>query len=74
MKLYAPKYYERFKCIADKCSHSCCIGWEIDVDADTLKKYKSLNAVNSKSILDIMYRITSASSRYFQFSFIECPP
>jgi len=52
MKLYAPKYYERFKCIADKCSHSCCIGWEIDVDADTLKRYKSLDAVNSKSILD----------------------
>ena len=25
IKLYAPKYYKNFKCIADKCEHSCCI-------------------------------------------------
>ena len=43
MKLYTPKYYRNFKCIADKCEHSCCIGWEIDIDADTLKKYQGLN-------------------------------
>ena len=42
MKLYAPKYYRDFKCIADKCSHSCCIGWEIDIDEDTLEKYQKL--------------------------------
>ena len=43
MKLFAPKYYGSFKCIADKCEHSCCIGWEIDIDDTTLKKYESLN-------------------------------
>jgi lysine-N-methylase len=36
MKLRAPKYYLDFACIADRCKHSCCIGWEIDVDADTM--------------------------------------
>lgn len=41
MKLYAPKYYNSFKCIADKCTHSCCIGWEIDIDEKTLEKYTS---------------------------------
>ena len=44
MKVYAPKYYKKFICIADKCKHSCCIGWEIDIDSDTLEKYKSLEA------------------------------
>ena len=43
MKLYAPKYYKDFRCIADKCEHSCCIGWEIDIDKDTAEKYKKLN-------------------------------
>ena len=43
MKLYAPEYYKNFVCIANKCRHSCCIGWEIDVDRDTAKKYASLN-------------------------------
>ena len=43
MKLYAPKYYKKFICIADKCDHSCCIGWEIDIDETTLDKYQKLN-------------------------------
>jgi lysine-N-methylase len=42
MKLRAPKYYLDFACIADRCKHSCCIGWEIDVDADTMAKYSAL--------------------------------
>ncbi len=52
MKLYAPEYYKNFKCIADKCRHSCCIGWEIDVDGDTMKKYKSLKGGYSKEIIE----------------------
>ena len=27
-----PQIYEKFKCIGGKCSDSCCIGWEVDVD------------------------------------------
>ena len=42
MKLYAPEYYKSFTCIADKCEHSCCIGWEICVDGETLERYKCL--------------------------------
>ncbi len=38
--IYAPEYYKKFKCTADKCSHSCCIGWEICIDEETLEKYK----------------------------------
>ncbi len=42
MKLFAPKYYKDFHCIADKCRHSCCVGWEIDVDSCTMEIYSSL--------------------------------
>ena len=42
MKLYAPRYYTEFRCIADKCTHSCCIGWEIDIDEDTLFVYEGM--------------------------------
>ena len=42
MKLYAPEYYKDFECIADRCKHSCCIGWEIDIDSATAAKYRSL--------------------------------
>ncbi len=42
MELIAPDYYLRFQCIADKCRHSCCIGWEIDIDPETLDLYRRL--------------------------------
>lgn len=38
-----PSFYKEFKCIADKCTDNCCIGWEIDVDDDTFRKYNKLN-------------------------------
>jgi len=37
-----PDYYARFRCIAGACRHSCCIGWEIDVDEDKLHIYDTL--------------------------------
>lgn len=44
MRCY-PDYYKDFKCIADKCQHNCCIGWEIDIDEDTLDFYKKHDGV-----------------------------
>ncbi len=42
MNTLVPNYYGEFKCIADKCKNNCCIGWEIDIDADMFEKYKNL--------------------------------
>jgi len=52
MKLYAPRYYKNFLCIADKCDHSCCIGWEIDIDQQTFEKYKKLKTGYGKEIIN----------------------
>lgn len=41
MKIYAPSYYKEFKCINSKCEHNCCIGWEIDIDENSLDFYKT---------------------------------
>lgn len=38
-----PDYFPEFQCIASRCQHSCCIGWEIDVDEDTMKKYRAVD-------------------------------
>lgn len=37
-----PDFYDKFKCRADKCRHSCCVGWEIDIDDDTAEYYADL--------------------------------
>lgn len=43
MHLVFPDYYEEFKCIAGACRHSCCIGWEIDVDDETHAYYRTVD-------------------------------
>lgn len=36
-----PDYCEKFRCIADKCRHSCCVGWEIDIDPEAMDRFRS---------------------------------
>ena len=43
--------YNEFRCKADKCKHSCCKGWEIDIDEDTLEYYKDLDTELGNEIL-----------------------
>ena len=43
MFIIKPDFYDKFKCIANKCSDSCCIGWEIDVDENAFEKYNKIN-------------------------------
>ena len=38
-----PDYYKQFRCIAGRCRHSCCIGWEIDIDPDTAAYYQTVS-------------------------------
>jgi lysine-N-methylase len=38
-----PDYYNDFTCLAGRCTHCCCIGWEIDIDDDTYAGYLSLD-------------------------------
>ena len=40
MKEYILNYFPLFKCIADKCKHTCCAGWEITIDQKSLISYK----------------------------------
>ena len=43
MCIAMPDFYPDFHCIAGACQHSCCKGWEIDIDATTLKEYQSVS-------------------------------
>ena len=39
MRLMAPADYEDFACLASACRHTCCAGWEIDIDPETAALY-----------------------------------
>ena len=40
-----PSCYDTFRCIADKCKDNCCIGWEIEIDEETVERYKAIPGV-----------------------------
>lgn len=42
LKRLEPDFFADFRCIAGRCTDSCCIGWEIDVDEETLEQYENL--------------------------------
>ena len=42
MNVYVPEYYSRFRCIASKCRNTCCAGWEIDIDPESLSRYQRM--------------------------------
>ena len=42
MKRVYPRHYPRFSCIAGACRHSCCIGWEIDIDPESYENYQKI--------------------------------
>ena len=58
MKIVKPTFYKNFICIAGDCPDSCCQGWEVDADRDSLEYYKTLD--NS---LEIKKRIDSVLSK-----------
>lgn len=42
MILRKPNFYDNFKCIASRCSDTCCVGWEIDIDEASQKAYRKV--------------------------------
>ena len=39
MLLRTLDYEEQFRCLAGRCPHSCCIGWEVVLDEDHARRY-----------------------------------
>lgn len=50
MRYYAPSYYSAFSCIGGQCTHSCCAGWEIDIDEETLARYREMGGETGRLI------------------------
>ena len=48
-----PSFYDNFCCKADKCTDTCCAGWEVDIDDVSLEKYRSVQG-------DMKHRLNSS--------------
>lgn len=54
MILRTPSFYKDFKCIAGDCPDSCCQGWEVDADEQSLEYYKTLTGDIRKKIDSVL--------------------
>ena len=50
MKEYLLNYYPLFKCIGGACKHTCCAGWGMYIDNNTLESYKNDTSSFSKTL------------------------
>ena len=71
MLLVRPDFYDEFRCLASRCRHSCCVGWEIDVDAETLARYRTVGGPLGEELRE---RIALTPTPHFRLAEGErCP-
>jgi len=62
-----PSYMGHFRCLAGRCAHTCCAGWEIDIDEATRAKYARVagrfGARLSAAIEEDHFKLTGADER-----------
>jgi lysine-N-methylase len=39
-KILQPQYVDKFQCIGPACEDSCCIGWQVQINKETYKRYR----------------------------------
>ena len=50
--ILAPQYMKSFHCIGSACEDSCCVGWRVDIDQETYKKYRRIKSEELSHVLE----------------------
>ncbi len=51
-RVLIPQYMKKFSCIGSACEDSCCIGWRVDIDHETYKKYQKVRDEELTPLMD----------------------
>ena len=54
MRIRVPDYYERFRCLAGACPHSCCEKWEVVIDEASVCLYRQLSGALGEKLRSAM--------------------
>lgn len=75
MKKYQiqPDYFKDFQCIASRCSDSCCIGWEIDIDKETMDYYNSVEGEFGSRLKSCIEKGSPEEEPHFRLKGERCP-
>ena len=54
MRIRVPDYYERFRCLAGACPHSCCEKWEVVMDEASVCLYQQVSGALGEKLRSAM--------------------
>ena len=70
MRYLKPHFYDQFVCTAGDCPDTCCAGWQIMIDQNSLKKYRHCKgAFRNRLLNDIDWK--EHSFRHYQKRFAD---
>lgn len=72
MKNTFPCYYKEFRCIADKCPDTCCAGWDVVLDKNSLERYLGTDGKIGKKLKSVI-TVDSDGDDIFVSSNGRCP-
>ena len=72
MKQYALSGFDTFRCIAEKCTDSCCVGWDVVIDDETAARYRRMDTPLGKKICGCMH-IDEDGDTIFEAADGRCP-
>lgn len=67
MKTVYPQLFNDFACLKGACPDSCCTGWEVDVDDETLAYYKGISG-NIKKRIDSVLTFDEYQNHIFRLT------
>lgn len=70
-KVLKPSYYDKFKCVGSSCEDTCCKGWDIHVDKEIFKVYKSTKNVPITNLLENEVSINTEANYDFEYGIIN---
>lgn len=56
MEIFAPEYYDRFRCLGGACPDSCCKEWAVDVDDASAEFYLGLPGALGDDLRSVLRR------------------
>lgn len=66
---FIPKYMGKFKCIGSECTDTCCAGWDINIDENSLERYKNSTGV-LKRLVDGKFLVGDTNDDFFNAGYM----
>lgn len=65
INIFKVSNYDKFKCIADKCKFTCCVGWDINIDTNTYDKWTKVNDDSEYLLSNVKLKQCENKDMYF---------